>query len=68
MRDIILMNPRTGIVEDFIAEYLKQRGLYSEAEAQRIREIQRKRHEKTHPVRKFFKRFKKQYYRWLGGD
>lgn len=42
--DLILMNPKMGTVEQFIGEYLRQRGLYSEAEVERIRAIQRKRY------------------------
>ncbi len=64
--DIILMNPRMGTVELFQEEYLRQRGLYTPEEAQRVREVQRQRYEvKKHRVRKFFKRFRKQYYKWL---
>lgn len=67
MSDLILMNPRMGTVEYFIGEYLKLRGIYSEEKVQEIREIQRKRHEKKRPVKKFLKRYKKQYYKWLEG-
>lgn len=65
--DLILMNPRMGTVELFIAEYLKQRGMYSEDEAKRIREVQRKRYEQKRPLKLFMKRFKAQYYNWLKG-
>ena len=67
MSDLILMNPRMGTVEYFIGEYLKLRGIYSEEKVKEIREIQRKRHEKKRPVKKFLKRYKKQYYKWLEG-
>jgi tRNA A-37 threonylcarbamoyl transferase component Bud32 len=65
--DLILMNPRMGTVELFIAEYLKQRGLYTEEEARRIRQIQRERYEKKRFTwKRLFKRFKGQYYKLLG--
>lgn len=65
MSDLILMNPKMGTVEYFIGEYLKQRGIYSEEKVKEIRELQRQRHEKKRPVKKFLKRYKKQYYKWL---
>lgn len=65
--DLILMNPKMGTVEQFIAEYLKLRGCYSDEEVQRIRNIQRCRHEKKRPVKHYLKRYKKAYYKWLEG-
>lgn len=53
--DLILMNPRMGTVELFIAEYLKQRGIYSENEVKRIREVQRNRYERKRPLKSFLK-------------
>ena len=53
--DLILMNPKLGTVEQFIAEYLKQRGIYSEAEVNRIREVQRHRYERKRPVKRIVK-------------
>ena len=63
--DLILMNPRMQLVEYFIGEYLRCRGTYTEEEVARIRDIQRKRHEKKHSVKMFLKRYKKRYYSWL---
>lgn len=63
--DLILMNPRMQLVEYFIGSYLRCRGIYSPDEVDRIRGIQRKKHEKKHRVKTFMKRYKKQYYRWL---
>lgn len=65
--DLILMNPKMGTVEQFIGEYLRQRGLYSEEEVHRIREVQRQRYERKRPIKKALKRFKKKYYKWLEG-
>lgn len=65
--DLILMNPKMGTVEQFIGEYLKLRGCYSEEEVQRIRDIQRRRHEKKRPIKHYLKRYKKAYYKWLEG-
>lgn len=63
--DLILMNPKMGTVEQFQEEYLRQRGLYTPEEAQRIRDIQRRRYQKKRPVKTFLKRFKKAFYKWL---
>lgn len=67
LKDILLMNPKIGTVELFQEEYLKQRGLYTPQLASEVREIQRTRYEKKkHRLKKFFKRYKKKYYQWLG--
>lgn len=64
--DIILMNPKMGTVELFQEEYLRLRGLYTPEEARRVREVQRQRYEvKKHRLKKFFKKFRKQYYKRL---
>ena len=63
--DLVLMNPKMGTVEQFQEAYLKQRGLYTPEEAQRIRDIQRRRQQKKRPLKNFMKRFKKTYYKWL---
>lgn len=63
--DLILMNPKMGTVELFISEYLKQRNWYTPEKATEIRDVQRRRHEKKHPLKSFFKRYKNRYYKWL---
>lgn len=63
--DLILMNPKMGTVEQFQEEYLRQRGLYTPEDAQRIRDIQRERYQKKRPLKTFMKRFKKTFYKWL---
>ena len=65
--DLILINPKLEMAELFISEYLRCRDMYSAEEAERIREVQRNRYEKRkHCVKNFLKRYKQQYYRWLG--
>lgn len=46
--DLILMNPKMGTVEMFQTEYLRQRGLYTEDNARRVREEQERRYGPIH--------------------
>lgn len=66
MKDILLMNPKMGTVEQFQEEYLRQRGLYTPEYAAQVRQLQRDRYEnRKRPMKQFMKRYKKQYYKWL---
>ena len=64
--DLILMDSKLGLTEPFVTEYLKQRDMFSEENLQRVLMEKYNRYEKKkRPVKKFLKRYRKAYYKWL---